>query len=87
MTIKNSMFGDNTLQEGETLLVFLDGKVMENVDRADAALGYVDILHPTETWICPVTGEECGKREHLLGKVEIVHSGPWGSTKAVAVSS
>jgi len=81
MSIKNSMVWD--LPEEETLLVFLNGEILQNVDRADAALGYADTVHPTDTWVCPVTGVECAKREHLLGKVEILHNG----RKVVAVSS
>jgi hypothetical protein len=59
----------------DEVCVYLNGVLQENVDRADAVLGYVDLIVPDETMICPVNKVEIGKRVHLDGEVKILFNG------------
>jgi hypothetical protein len=64
-----------SLGSKDIIRVYLEGVLQENVERADAVLGYVDLLHPTEFIECPVTHVEVMRRSHHVGQVVILLNG------------
>lgn len=69
----NSMF--TKIWANDEICVYLNGVLQKNVDRADAVLGYVDLIVPDEKMMCPVNKVEIGKRVHLDGEVKILFNG------------
>jgi hypothetical protein len=69
----NSMYGSP--DPDDDLRVLVDDVLQENVEVADAELGYAVILHPKETMVSRVHGHVVGRRELRTGKVDILLNG------------